>query len=165
MDIIKAIENIDPKYRLNASLVLLDRILPLWDSYFKPSKDSINFYNTSLSLDLVSDTIILGKHRLTMDTMFQKVLFISRWKYLKDKILPIITSIQNEELSLPYTVEQIILIIYAIVEGMDIKHKQEVSALYLLESIQISIWLLKENGLETNDSILHILKSHKLVRL
>jgi len=162
MNIVVAIEQIPPKYRLSVALVLLSKLLPLWDIHYnRPKIDDqhleINPY-ASIPANLISNTVILGKHKVTMETMFQRVLFISRWKYVKDQMTPSITALKNENLNVPYTIEQMLWIVFALIEGMNVKHQESVSSLYLLESIQISIWLLTENNLETEKGIVDILR-------
>lgn len=159
---VSAIEQIPPKYRLSVALVLLDKVLPLWEIYYnRPKTDDepdVVWSYANIPSDLVSNAVILGKHKVTMQTMFQRILFISRWKYVKDQICPSITALQNENLIVSNTIEQMLWIVFALLEGMNIKHKESVSALYLLESIQSSIWLLTEHKLESEDEILEILR-------
>lgn len=161
MNMVRHIERIPPQYRLSVALVLLDRLLPIWDDYYVPLKDiqsSKTYTDFVMPIDLVSNSVILGKHRIGMETMMQRILFISRWKYVKEQVDKPVKALQNENLKLPYIIEQIIWVVYAVIEGLNIKHKEEVSSLYLLESIQLSIWLLSEQHIETEESVLEILK-------
>lgn len=151
------IKDIPPRYLLESALEMLYKLLPLWTDFHKSNEiiyvESVAGSVHNVSPNLLLNCIELGEKHSKQPSFWYKQWLAIKWNSLNSKISNHMCSIADEDVEMPYLVQQIIYALSALIDALQKEVTEEKRMKFLFEIILISGELLEEEQAETSSSL------------